>query len=47
MLGTINVVRRLSCLCFENAFVRQGGAFNEGSIQRRAKDVRLGTLRDG
>lgn len=46
MLGTINIVWRIRRLRFEYALVRPCSAFNEARVQRRAKDVRLGTLRD-
>jgi hypothetical protein len=46
MLCTINIIWRIRSLRFENTLVRQCRAFNEGRVQRRAKDVCLGTLRD-
>jgi len=46
VLCTINIIWRIRSLRFENTLVRQCGAFNEGRVQRRAKDVCLGTLRD-
>ena len=45
-ISTIDVIWRICSLGFENAFVCQRRAFNEYGIQRRTKDVRLGTLRD-
>lgn len=46
VLSAINIIRRIRSLRFENTLVRQCRAFNKDRIQRRAKDVCLGTLRD-
>jgi hypothetical protein len=44
MFGAINFIWRIRRLRFKNALVRLCRAFNEARVERRAKDVRLGTL---
>ena len=43
----VTIVRALNELFFEETFVGQRGLFDNGQVQNRAEDVRLGACRSG